>query len=180
MIFEGIKVKQKEKGSDLEKRILNIIQKELKLNIQPEDIDKAHCIGPALGDKQNIIVKFMKDSAASYIYQSRGKLKNSISRSNQKEVKIRTSLTKHRQNLLKYAHEQAEDCKIIHFVFANINGNLRLHLREKARNRMVFSFNNKTELCKIFGLIEHFEYSKLSQLIQHQRENSDGDDIDEF
>ena len=45
---------------------------------------------------------------------------------------------------------------------------------------MVFSFNNKTELSKIFGLIEHFEYSKLSQLIQHQRENSDGDDIDEF
>ena len=42
LIFEGIKVEQKEKDSDLEKRILNIIQKDLKLNIQPEDIDKAH------------------------------------------------------------------------------------------------------------------------------------------
>ena len=45
---------------------------------------------------------------------------------------------------------------------------------------MVFSFINKTELAKILGLIEHFEHSKLSQLIQHQRENSDGSDIDEF
>ena len=45
---------------------------------------------------------------------------------------------------------------------------------------MVFSFNNKTELAEILGLIEHFEYLKLSQLIQHQGENSDGSDIDEF
>ena len=64
LIFEGIRVEQKEKDSDLEKKILNIIQKELKLNIQPEDIDKAHRIGPAQGDEQNIIVRFTKDSAA--------------------------------------------------------------------------------------------------------------------
>ena len=42
LIFEGIKVEQKEKDSDLEERILNIIQKDLQLNIQPEDIDKVH------------------------------------------------------------------------------------------------------------------------------------------
>ena len=39
-------------------------------NIQPEDIDKAHRIGPAEGDEQNIIIKFTKDSAASHIYRS--------------------------------------------------------------------------------------------------------------
>ena len=180
MIFEGIKVEQKEKDSDLEKKILNIIQKELKLNIQPEDIDKAHRIGSAQGDEQNIIVKFTKDSAASHIYQSRGKLKDGISRSNQKGVKIRTSLTKGRQNLLKYAREQAEDYEITYFIFADVNGNLKLCLKEKGINRMVFSFNNKTELAEILGLIEHFEYSKLSRLVQYQRENSDGSDIDEF
>ena len=178
LIFEGIKVDQKEKDSDLEKRILSVIQKELKLNIEPEDIDKAHRIGPVEGDEQNIIIKFTKDSTASHIYQSRGKLKDS--RANHKGVKIRTSLTKRRQNLLKYAREQAEDYEIIHFVFADVNGNLKLRLKEKVRNRMVFSFNNKTELAEIIGIIEHFEYSKLSQLIQQQRENSDGSDIDEF
>ena len=108
-------------------------------------------------------------------------LKDSISRSNQKGVKIRTSLTKHRQNLLKYSREQAEDYEIIHFVFANVNdGNLKFRLKEKLRNRMVLIFIHKTELAKILGLIEHFDYSKLFQLIQHQRENSDGSDIDEF
>ena len=45
---------------------------------------------------------------------------------------------------------------------------------------MVSSFNNKTELAEILGIIKHFEYSKLSQLIQPQRENSTGSDIDEF
>ena len=62
LIFEGIKVEQKKKDSDLEKRILNVIQKELKLNIEPEDIYKAHGIGPVEGDEQNIIIKFTKDS----------------------------------------------------------------------------------------------------------------------
>ena len=101
-----------------------MLSKELKLNIQPEDIDKAHRIGPALGDERNIIIEFTKDSTASHIYQSRGKLKDS--RSNQRGVKIRTSLT------------------------------------------------------KILGITKHFEYSKLSQLFQSQRENSSGSDIDEF
>ena len=45
---------------------------------------------------------------------------------------------------------------------------------------MVLDFNKKTELAKILGIIEHFEYSKSSQLIQQQRKNSDGNDIDEF
>ena len=31
LIFQGIKVEQKEKNSDLEKRILNVVQEELKL-----------------------------------------------------------------------------------------------------------------------------------------------------
>ena len=132
MIFEGINVEQKEKDSDLEKKIQNVTQKELKLNIQPEDIDKAHWIGPAEGDKQNIIIRFTKYSRASHIYQSHGKLKDS--RSNQKGVKIRTSLAKHRQNLLKYAHEQAEYYEIIHFVFTDVNGNLKLCLKEIVRN----------------------------------------------
>ena len=177
LIFEGIKVEQKEKDSDLEKRVPNVIQKELKLNIEPKDIDKAHRSGPVKGDEQNIIIRFTKDSMASHIYQSRGKLKDS--RANYKGMKIRTSLTKRRQNLLKCACEQAEDYEIIHFVFADVNRNLKFRLKEKVRNRMVFSFNDKTELAEILGIIEHFEYLKLSQLIQEQRENSDGSDIDE-
>ena len=57
---------------------------------------------------------------------------------------------------------------------------MKLRLKEKVRNQMVFRFNSKTELAEILGLIKHFEYSKLSQLTQRQRENSDGSDIDKF
>ena len=55
-----------------------------------------------------------------------------------------------------------------------------LTFKAKVRNRMVFSFNNKTELIKILGIIEHCKCSKLFQLIQQQRENSDGSVIDEI
>ena len=72
-------------------------------------------------------------------------------------MKIRAPLTKRQQNLLKYAHEQAADYKIIHFVFADIDGNLKLRLKKKVRNQIVFSFNNKTELAEILGLIKHFD-----------------------
>ena len=106
-----------------------------------------------------IIIKFTKDSTASHIYQSRGKLKDS--RANHKRVKIRTLLTKRRQNLLKYARELAEDYEVIHFVFADANVNLKLRLKEKVRNQMVFRFSNKTELAEILDIIKHFEYLKL-------------------
>ena len=148
------------------------------MNTEPEDIDKAHRISPAEGDKQNNIIKFTKDSTASYIYQSCVKLKDS--RANHKGVKIRTSLIKHQQNLLKYVRELAEDYKIIHFVFADVNRNLKFRLKEKVTNQMVFSFSNKTELAELLDIIKHFEYLKLSQLIQQQRENCDGSDIAEF
>ena len=67
------------------------------MNIQTEDIKKAHRTGLAQDDKENIIIKFTKDSTASHIYQSCGKLKDS--RANHKGVKIRTSLTMRQQNL---------------------------------------------------------------------------------
>ena len=76
-------------------------------------------------------------------------------------MKIRTLLTKRRQNLLKYARELAEDYEVIHFVFADANVNLKLRLKEKVRNQMVFRFSNKTELAEILDIIKHFEYLKL-------------------
>ena len=45
---------------------------------------------------------------------------------------------------------------------------------------MVINFNKKTEFAEILGIIKHFEYSKLSQLIQQLKESSDGSDIDEL
>ena len=99
-IFEGIKVEQKDKDSYLEKKILNVIQKESKLNIQPENFCiKAHRIGPSECEEQNNIIKLTKDSTTSNIYQSCGNLKDS--RTNHKGMKIKTSLTKTRKNLLK-------------------------------------------------------------------------------
>ena len=40
----------------------------------------------------------------------------------------------------------------------DINGNLKMGLREPIKNHVVFSFNSKTELAETLGLIEQFEY----------------------
>ena len=63
-----------------------------------------------------------------------------------------------RQELLEYATKVTGDYSLIHFAYADINGNLKIRLKEPVKNRVVFSFNNKTELAEILGLIDHFEY----------------------
>ena len=46
----------------------------------------------------------------------------------------------------------------MHFVYTDMNGNIKIRLKEPINNRVVFSFNNKMELSEIFEIIEHFEY----------------------
>ena len=41
---------------------------------------------------------------------------------------------------------------------SNLNGNLKIHLREPIKSWVVFRFNSKMELAEILGLIEHFEH----------------------
>ena len=69
---------------------------------------------------------------------------------------------------------------MIDFVFTSVNGNLKLPVKEKVRNIMVFNFNINTEFAENLGIIKHFKYSKLSQFIYQQKQNSDRSNRDEF
>ena len=51
-----------------------------------------------------------------------------------------------------------DDYSLIHFVYTDVNGNIKIRLKEPINKRVVFSFNNKMELTEILGLMEHFEY----------------------
>ena len=50
------------------------------------------------------------------------------------------------------------DYSFIHFVYTDVNGNIKIRLKEPINKQVVFSFNNKMELTEILGLMEHFEH----------------------
>ena len=56
------------------------------------------------------------------------------------------------------AGKVTDDYSLVHFVYSDINGNLKIRLKEPIRNRVVLSFNNQTDLTEILGLVEHFQY----------------------
>ena len=66
-----------------------------------------------------------------------------------KHVKFRTSLMRHRQNLLTFARNLCAEAKEINFIFSDINGNLKIRLKEPVGNRQIYSFRNKIELAEI-------------------------------
>ena len=75
-------------------------------------------------------------------------------------MKIKVSLTRQWEKLLIQAAKVKDDYSLIHFVYTDIDVNLKINLKKPVKNRVVFSCNSKTELAGIRGLIEHFEYHK--------------------
>ena len=155
LVFEGLNSVDDD-NKNLSQEIVNVVRNELNIKISGDDINKSH---PIKEIKENrYIVKFTKHSMAETIYKHRKKLiKKKEDKTNQ-PIKIKVSLTRRRQKLLEYASKVTDDYSLIHFVYTDINGNLKICLREPIKNRVVFSFNSKMELAEILGLIEHFEH----------------------
>ena len=78
-----------------------------------------------------------------------------------KYVKFRTSLTRHRQNLLTFAHNLCAEAEEINFIFSDINGNLKIRLKEPIGNRQVYNFRNKMELAEILAKLDLDGYHQL-------------------
>ena len=126
------------------------------------DVDKCHRTGPTDNDrKQNIITKFTKHSMATKVLRERLKLSKLMSW--KKHVKFRTSLTRHRQNLLTFAHNICAETEEINFIFSNINGNLKIRLKEPIGNWKVYSFWNKMVLAEILAKLDLDGYQLVDQ-----------------
>ena len=143
-------------NKNLSQENVNIVRNELNVKISVDDIDKSHLIKKIKENKY--IVKFTKHSTAETIYKHRKKLiKKKEGKTNQ-PIKIKVSLTRWRHKLLQYANKVTDDYNLIYFVYTDINGNLKIRLREPIKNPVVFSFNSKMELAEILGSIEHLEH----------------------
>ena len=91
-------------------------------------------------------------SAAAKVFRERQKLSRLIKW--KKHVKFRTSLTRQRQNLPTYARNLCAGAEEINFIFSDINGSLKIRLKEVIGNWQVYSFQNKMELAEILAKLD--------------------------
>ena len=95
--------------------------------LEPSDIDRAHRIGKKKTDKheitrQQMIVKFKSFGQRTRMYQNRKNAKNGM--------KVKVDLTRRRLGILAQANEYGEMHDQIDFVFADVNCNLALRLKD--------------------------------------------------
>ena len=123
---------------------IDILNSDLQLsNVTVNEVDKCHRIGPIDNDgKQHIIIKFTKHSPATKVFRERRKLSKLISK-----------------NLCAEAEE-------INFIFSDINGNLKIRLKEPIGNQQIYSFRNKIDLAETLAKLELDGY----QLVDHDFE----------
>ena len=118
------------------------------LQISKEEIErqvnKCHRIGPKNEDgTQATILRFKSHFFKESVYHARKKIKN-------RKIKIKISLTKKRRKILSYAHQATANIPNVDFLYADINGNLKLRLKENFNNKKVFTFKSKEELHSLF------------------------------
>ena len=161
LVFEGLN-NMDEDNKNLSQEIVNIVRYQLNVKISGNDIDKSHSI------KKN--QRKQEQSKIYKTFNGRDNLKTSSEIDKNKKdktnqpIKTKVSLTKRRQKLLEYVTKLTDDYSLIHFVYTDINGNLKIRLKESIKNWATFSFNNKMELAEILGLVKHFEYhTKFSE-----------------
>ena len=138
VVVKGVFLPEKESKEDVEKKVCDLAKNEMGIPDILGDFDKAHRIGKVKiinGKKhQDIIVKF-KSHAARYKFLNHKKsLKNN---------KVHSYLTPKRSKLLFDARSVIERFDRVHFVFADIHGDLKLRLRNNPyKEKYVFDFDS--------------------------------------
>lgn len=145
---------ENESNNDVERKVKEVITKELGLPEMTNNIDKLHRVGREKmtnGKKsQNVIVRFKTHHARYAVWEQRKKAKH---------VKISPNLTKRRAQLLFDASKLIEGLDNLKFCFADMHGDLNLRVADNFNcdnGKKVFSFNSMTDLkslLKKMGLI---------------------------
>ena len=162
IIMHGMKA---DENTNHLKEVKKILQKSAPEVVQ--SIDKTHPIGPINNEgKQSMIIKFSKHSSVKKIYKNR---KTFIQNSS---VSLRPSLTKRRSKTLKDINKKLSEegnmyKKCINFVFADIEGNLKVCFKAKHKGRDIHTFLDEDHLDE---LIRDFDFAE-DTVNDHQLHN---------
>ena len=156
LILSEIQKPKKESRENIKTSVLENLQKiGLPLKEIDRNIDKLHRVGRFDHETQTqpIIVKFRTYSFKEKIYHQWKKLA--------KGIKISTSLTKRRSDILQQVQHIKEESSndspneegIVKFAFADAHGTLKIVLTKSYKNRHVFAFDSVLEYFQILNKV---------------------------
>lgn len=165
VVLSGVPTTAQDKPSNYKKKVETILNKHAPTTTT--SIDKAHPIGPIIDGKQSLIVKFSKHSSAKKVYQQRKQIKLD-------NIFVRPSLTKKRMSSLKKSKEISARYDFVNFVFADIEGNLKICFKNAFEGKSIHTFNDEDEMCDIIRMYEHqLEYDDDRILVDAHMSMSD-------
>ena len=147
------KQKEEKDNPDILRDKIHKLIAEVKSTTNIEDIDKFHRNGRVTnGNEQEILIRFKSHAAKESFYRARKTLPPAM-----KEVKIRPSLSRHQNDLLREAIDTVEQYSFndeivnpIEFVFANIHGDIQAKMKTKVRGSPFITFNSIQDLHRKF------------------------------
>lgn len=148
LLIAGVESQMPETPSQVEQKVKNLLTDELNIPDLVHEIDKARRLPQSKkGGTPKIIVKFKSHSARTAVYNKRKILMNN--------VKIQLSLTRKRSDLLQKARLKFQNIDIIDFVYADINCNTKVRLKQPINNQYVFPFYNVDDIYEIIRGIDY-------------------------
>ena len=127
-------LEKNETTDDLPKEFEKKVIQDLDIPIEEYDFeyDKIHIhkVGKTDGNEQNVILRFQSHQFPAELYYNRKRMKN-------KKIKLKPSLTETRTKLLRTLTDKTTDNEKINFCHADFNGNIKIRLKEKYKEKSV-------------------------------------------
>ena len=146
IVVDGIQPEDNETEDQIKQKVRNVLTKNLgfEANQVENEIDKCHRLGKPNKGKQSTIIRFRTHAFRAAVYQKRKTMSN-------KKLKVKLSLTKKRTKTLTHAYKMVESIQQVKFVFADINGNLKLRLNQPVEhNKYTYTFDTIDDLEDLF------------------------------
>ena len=169
IVMARVPAKENDTPPDHHNNVTSILQTN-----SPEAInllDKTHPIGPVVDGKQTMILRFNKHSTVKKLYNKRKQFTNGVT--------FRPSITKQRTNILRNCNDEISTAgsifnKNLKFTFADIEGNLKVCLKQPLRGRDVHTFRDKDH---IYELLQQQEIEDLLKTPKRDKDNNNNNTI---
>ena len=146
IVVDGIQPEDNETENQIKHKVRNVLTKNLgfEANQVDNEIDKCHRLGKPNRGKQFTIIRFRTHAFRAAVYQKRKTITNN-------KFKVKLSLTKKRTKTITQAYKMVESNQQVKFVFADINGNLKLRLNQPIEhNKYTYTFETIVDLEDLF------------------------------
>ena len=146
LVVSGIPVRKNETTEDLRKEFEKKVIQDLDITSEEYDFeyDKIHRVGKIDGNEQNVIVRFRSHQFPAELYYNRKRIKN-------KRIKLKPSLTETRTELLRTLIDKTTDNKKVTFCYADFNGNIKIRLKEKHKEKSVYQIENMDKFTELMN-----------------------------